>query len=219
MDTTDYVKGRSSEFIPSTLKSTVIGGKNFGVPQATDAGFIYYRTDKIKKPPATWQDLYAQAKKGGGIVYQGSAYEGLTVDFLELAFAAGGQVLSPDGKKAVIDSPQNLKALNFMVNGIKQGAAPKAVTTYMEEQAKRAFQSGKYAAMRNWPYAYVQTQQSGVGKKFAVAPLPAFQGGGKAGILGGHDVVISAYSKNPKGAMLLTDFITSPQVEKLDATK
>jgi multiple sugar transport system substrate-binding protein len=219
LNVTDYVKGRKSEFIPSTLQSGTVGGANFGVPQATDSGLLYYRTDKIKKAPATWQDLYAQAKGKGGVVYQGAAYEGLTVDFLELAFGAGGQVLSSDGKKAVIDSPQNLKALTFMVNGIKSGAAPKAVTTYMEEEAKRAFQSGKPAAMRNWPYAYVQTRDSKVGKQFAVAPLPAFAGGKAAGILGGHNVVISAYSKNPKGALLLTDFITSPKIQKQDAIK
>ncbi len=52
-----------------------------------------------------------------------------------------------------------------------------------------------------------------------MAPLPAFQGGKAAGILGGHNVVISAYSKNPKGALLLTDFITSPQIQKQDAVK
>ena len=31
-----------------------------------------------------------------------------------------------------------------MVDGIKNGAAPKAVTTYMEEESRRAFESGKY---------------------------------------------------------------------------
>jgi multiple sugar transport system substrate-binding protein len=220
LDMSDYVNQRKSQFIPSTLKSNEVDNKYFGVPQATDGGLIYYRTDKIKSMPSTWQDLYAQSKNGGGIVYQGAAYEGLTVHFLELALAAGGKVLSSDGKKAEIDSPENLKALKFMVDGIKSGDAPKAVTTYKEEESKRAFQSGKYASMRQWPYAYAETKKlPSIGNKFAVAAFPSFEGGGKAGILGGHNVVISTYSKNPKGALLLADFISSDQIQKQDAVK
>jgi multiple sugar transport system substrate-binding protein len=221
LDMTDYVTQRKAEFIPSTLETIHFDNKFFGVPQATDAAFIYYRDDKVDSVPATWQELYTAAKSNGGIVYQGGSYEGLTVDYLELAFAAGGKVLSDDGKKSAINSPQNLKALQFMVDGIKNGSAPRAVTTYMEEESRRAFESGKYAFMRNWPYAYALGNQKGskVAKKFKVAPFPTFEGAGKAGILGGHNLVISAYSKNPQGAVKLIDYLTSPEVDKINASK
>ncbi|MCW3046051.1 MAG: hypothetical protein JWO74_335, partial [Solirubrobacterales bacterium] len=202
MDMSQYIQPRQSEFVPSTLETIKYGGKYFGVPQATDSAFIYYRSDKVKSVPKTWQALYSAAKSKGGLVYQGASYEGLTVDYLELAFAAGGQVLSPDGKKSAINSPANLKALQLMVDGVKTGVAPKAVTTYMEEQSRRAFESGQPVFMRNWPYAYALGNQPGskTKGKFKVAPFPTFEGGGKAGILGGHNLVVSAYSKNPKGA-------------------
>jgi multiple sugar transport system substrate-binding protein len=221
MDMSKYLQPRQSEFIPSTLQTIKYGGKFFGVPQATDSAFIYYRADKVSSVPQTWQQLYAEAKSKGGIVYQGASYEGLTCDYLELAFAAGGQVLSPDGKKSVINSPANLKALQLMVDGVKSGAAPKAVTTYMEEESRRSFESGKPAFMRNWPYAYALGNQKGskTKGKFKVAPFPTFEGGGKAGILGGHNLVISAYSKNPKGAVKLIDYLTSAAVEKMYAAK
>jgi multiple sugar transport system substrate-binding protein len=221
LDMSDYVAARKADFIPSTLQTIHFDGKYFGVPQASDAALMYYRTDKVKSFPATWQDLYADAKTDGGIVYQGASYEGLTCDYLELAFAAGGQVLSPDGKKSVINSPQNIKALQFMVDGIKSGAAPKAATTYMEEESRRAFESGKPAFMRNWSYAYALGNAKGskVKGKFKVAPFPTFAGGGKAAILGGHNLVISAYSKNPQGAVKLIDYLTSPAVEAVNAAK
>jgi multiple sugar transport system substrate-binding protein len=213
-DMSPYIQKRMSEFIPSTLQSIHYAGKYWGAPRVTDSGFIYYRTDQVTNPPTTWQDLYAQAKAKNGLVYQGAAYEGLTVDYLELAFAAGGQVLSPDGKKSVINSPQNLKALEFMVNGIKDGAAPKSVTTMMEEDARRAFEAGKATFERQWPYAYALGQMAPKIKgKFKVMPLPSFQGAGKAGILGGHNMVISAYSKNPGAALKLVDYFTSPKVQ------
>ncbi|MEN3282274.1 MAG: trehalose/maltose transport system substrate-binding protein [Solirubrobacteraceae bacterium] len=221
LDMTDTVNERKADFIPSTLETIHFDNKYFGVPQASDAALMYYRDDKIKTFPTTWQALYTDAKSNGGIVYQGASYEGLTCDFLELAFAAGGKVLSDDGKKSAINSPQNLKALQFMVDGVKSGAAPRAVTTYMEEESRRAFESGKYAFMRNWSYAYALGNAKGskVAHKFKVAPFPDFEGGTKAAILGGHNLVISAYSKNPTGAVKLIDYLTSPEVEKINFAK
>jgi len=219
MDMSDYVNQRKAEFVPSTLSTIQYDGKYFGVPKQTDSAFMYYRKDKVDSVPDTWQALYQQAAKGKGVTYQGAAYEGLTCDFLEIAFAAGGGVLSPDGKKSIINSPQNLKALQFMVDGVKNGAANKAVTTYMEEQSRRSFEASRADFMRNWPYAYALGNQSKIKGKFAVAPLPAFEGGGKAGILGGHNLVISAFSKNPKGAVALIDYLTGEKAEIRDAAK
>jgi multiple sugar transport system substrate-binding protein len=69
--------------------------------------------------------------------------------------------------------------------------------------------------MRNWPYAYALNQKAKrVKDNFDVAPQPEFEGGGKGGILGGHNSVISAYSKNPGAALKLVDFIGSPEIQK-----
>jgi len=217
---TDYVNSRKDEFIPSTLESVTYDGKIWGVPRVTDAGLLYYRSDQVKQVPSTWQGVYQDAKSKNGIVYQGASYEGLTVDFLELAFAAGGKVLSDDGKKSEINSPENQKALEFMVNGIKDGGAPKAVTTYMEEPARRAFEAGKATYERQWPYAYaLGLQAPKITGEFRVAPFPSFEGGGKAAILGGHNMVISAFSKNPDAMLNFINYMTSAPVMKSNAVK
>ena len=219
-DMTPYVESRKDEFIPSTLATITYQEKQWGVPHKTNAGFLYYRTDQVDKVPETWQEVYDIAAKNDGIAYQGASYEGLTVDFLELAFAAGGKVLSDDGTKAEIDSPENVEALNFMVDGIKSGAAPKAVTTYMEEPARRSFESGKVTFMRNWPYCYALAQKAPKTKgKFEVVPFPAFEGGGKAGILGGANLVISTFSKNPGGALKFIDYMTHAERQSEDVVK
>jgi multiple sugar transport system substrate-binding protein len=70
--------------------------------------------------------------------------------------------------------------------------------------------------MRNWTYAYAADNAKGskVAGKYDVAPLPTFEGGGKAGILGGHNSVISVYTKNPGLALKFADFYASPEFQK-----
>jgi multiple sugar transport system substrate-binding protein len=216
LDMSPYVETRKDDLIEATLETVTYDGKQWGMPQQTDAAFLYYRKDQVDEVPATWQEVYEVAGQNDGIVYQGAPYEGLTCDFLELAFAAGGQVLSEDGKESVIDSPENIKALQFMVDGVKDGTAANGVTTYMEEESRRYFESGKATFMRNWPYAYALGNAKGskVKGKFDVAPFPEFEGGGKAGILGGHNQVISVHSENPGGALKWIDYVTGTENQK-----
>jgi multiple sugar transport system substrate-binding protein len=207
-DLTPYIEDRKDEFIQPSIDTATYEGKIWGVPHYTNAALLYYRTDKIDSPPATWQEVYKQAADNGGIVFQGAAYEGLTCDWLEIAYAAGGSVISEDGKEATIDSPENVAATKLMADAVQNGAAPKAVATYMEPESLTAWQTGKPAMMRNWPYAYGLSQDTDKLKgKFDVAPLPSFEGAGKAAILGGGNNVISVYSKNPGGALAVVDFL------------
>jgi multiple sugar transport system substrate-binding protein len=209
-DLSPYVNRIKDRLLASSLETATFEGKTWGVPSYTNAALLFYRKDKVAQAPATWQDVYKQAASNGGIVFQGAAYEGLTCDWLELAFAAGGSVLSADGKKATIDSPQNVAATKLMADAVKNGAAPKAVSTYMEPESLSAWQTGKHAFMRNWPYAYGISEDTDKLKgRFAVAPLPSYAGAGKASILGGGNSVISTFSKNPGGALAVVDFLAS----------
>jgi trehalose/maltose transport system substrate-binding protein len=220
LDLTDYVATRADEFIPSTLAPNKYDGRYWAVPQVTGAGLLYRRTDQVGEPPATWQELYRQAAAHDGMSYQGGSYEGLTCNFLEIAYAAGGEVLSADGKSSAFDSPENLEALKFMAGGIKSGAAPRGVATYLEEPARRAFEGGRVTFMRNWSYAYALNQKAPtIRDKFEVTPLPEWEGGGRGGILGGNGPFLSVYSKNPEGGLLFIDHLTSPETLKLNMEK
>jgi multiple sugar transport system substrate-binding protein len=222
-DMTPYIEAKTGDYLKAPLQTVQYDGKYWGVPETSDAGLLYVNTSKVKDVPDTWQGVYESAKSNGGIVYQGAAYEGLTCDFLELLFASGGTVLNDDGTKATIDSPEAKAALDFMVEGVKSGAAPKSVVTYMEPESLAQWQTGEPAYMRNWPYAYAlsndKKQSPKTAGKFEAVPQPSFEGGGKGGILGGHNSVISAYSKNPGAALKLIEFIGSPEIQKAYATQ
>jgi multiple sugar transport system substrate-binding protein len=212
-DMSPYVESKKADLIEATLDTVTYDGKVWGMPQQTDSAFLYYRTDQVEEVPATWQEVYQVASENDGIVYQGAPYEGLTCDVLEIAYAAGGEILSEDGTEAVIDSPENVAALQFMVDGVKDGVAANGVTTYMEEESRRYFESGRATFMRNWPYAYALGQKKGtkVSGKFDVAPFPEFEGAGTAAILGGHNNVISVFSENVGAALKLVDFLSSEE--------
>ena len=90
----------------------------------------------------------------------------------------------------------------------------------MEEEARRTFEAGKATFMRNWPYCYALAQKAEKTKgKFAVAPFPTFEGGGKAGILGGANLVISTFTKNPGAALKFIDYMTNKERQTEDVVK
>jgi trehalose/maltose transport system substrate-binding protein len=213
-DLTPSVEQHEGEFIPSTVETTDYEGKKWALPFNTNAGFLYYRTNEVPKAPTTWEDVYEEAKANNGLVYQGERYEGLTVNFLELLYSAGGKVLSDDGETVEIDSPETREVLEFMGKGVEDGAVPKAVTTYEEESSRRAFEAGKATFMRNWPYAYALGKESNIADEFEVAKFPGYAGNEGAGVVGGYNLGISAYSDNPEGSLAFAEFLVEEPLQK-----
>jgi trehalose/maltose transport system substrate-binding protein len=151
-----------------------------------------------------------------GFVFQGNAYEGLTCDSLEwIASSGGGHFI--DGGKATINNPKAAAILDLFRSQIGQ-TTPRGVTTYQEGETHTAFIDGNAAFMRNWPYAYSLAEAKGskVAGKFAVAPLPHGPGGGSVATVGGWQLAVSKYSKNPDASIEFVRYMTSKPVEKFD---
>lgn len=214
LDQTKLVESTKDRLIPSTVKTTKYKDKYWASPFFTNAGLIYYQKDKVAKP-ATWQQLYAEAAKdpGNRFVYQGKQYEGLTVNFLEMLYSAGGEVLDDKGEVR-IDSPETRKVLDFMAKGLKDGSADRAVLTYNEDPTRLAYESGNFGYQRNWPHVYRLLNATPMAGTFGVAPLPAWEGGKSSGVLGGWNLAISAHSTNQAGAVAFIDFATTPDWQK-----
>jgi trehalose/maltose transport system substrate-binding protein len=211
---TPVVEKYESQFIPSTVDTAEYEDKFWALPYNTNAGFVFYRTDEVPKAPTTWEQLYKEAQETNGLVYQGERYEGLTVDFLELLYSAGGSVLSDDGETVEIDSPETREVLAFLGKGVEDGAVPKAVTTYEEEASRRAFEAGKATFMRNWPYAYALGKESAIADEFDVTTFPGYAGNKGAGVVGGYNLGISAFTDDPDASLAFAEFLVTPEVQK-----
>jgi trehalose/maltose transport system substrate-binding protein len=229
-----YNEDELKAYFPRIIENNTVGGKLVSIPLYTDAGILYYRTDLLEKygykePPKTWEELAAMAKKiqdgeraAGkpdfqGFVSEGRASESVTCNALEWIYSyGGGSVIEPD-KKVTINNPNAIKALDTAHSWIGT-ISPAQVTTYDEEEARKIWQAGNAAFMRNWPYAYglgADPKSSAVSGKFDVTVLPkGGDNGNNAACLGGHQLMISAYSKAPDAAADLVRYLSSAEVQK-----
>jgi trehalose/maltose transport system substrate-binding protein len=235
LDLTAAAKDVVKTHFPSIIQSQTANGKLVAIPFFTDAPALFYRKDLLDKyglkPPATWDDMAASAKKvmdgeraAGtkdmwGFVFQGNAYEGLTCDALEwVKSSGGGQIVEPDGKIS-INNPKAAAALDRVKSWV--GAiSPPGVLAYQEEESRGVWQLGNSVFMRNWPYAYAlgNGADSKVKDKFDVVPLPSGGAGTtSAATLGGWNLAVSKYSKAPDEAIKLAMFLASAEVQKDNA--
>jgi multiple sugar transport system substrate-binding protein len=89
----------------------------------------------------------------------------------------------------------------------------------MEPESERAFTSGNATYMRNWPYVYALAKESKIADKFQVSTFPSYGGSEGAGVIGGYNLAISSFSKNPEGSLAFINSATSPEAQEIQATK
>lgn len=216
-----------ANYLPGPIKSSTYNGQIVAAPMRTDLGILYYRTDIVSAAPKTFDELVSTAKSNAsktkyGYVWQGSQYEGLVVDFSEVLHGYGGDVLDPNNsKKVIVNSPEGVAALTEMVSWVGT-ISPVSITTFTEEPSRQAFQNGDAIFMRNWPYAYSLGNASGskVAGKFDISPLP-YGGSGTVGhsTIGGWNMAINAFSKNPDAAWSFIKYMLGPDAQKVLAIK
>ena len=212
----------TSKLLPATVNSATYNNTLYAAPFATDGGILYYRSDLVKTPPATWDDMMKDcdiAKQNNMDCYAGqfADYEGLTVNVAEAINTNGGTVVGKDGKTPTLDTSDAKAGLQRLVDAVKDGNIPAAALTYQEEQGRQSFEAGKLLFMRNWPYVYslATTDGSSVVKdKFAVAPLPGVGSNAGASSLGGHNIAVSQYSKHKATAVDFMKFMESTDSQK-----
>ena len=209
------------EFLKPAVATAMYQGRLYAVPDYSNADVLYYRTDILAKagvlPPKTWAQLQRLAEtvapRYGLYGYAGTfaPYEGLTVDFAGAIQSAGGSILSPEGTRVTVDSPQALRGLEFLVNGFRQGWIPKVTLTYEEESSQAAFEAGKFLFLDNWPDVYaalsVPGPQNKVYGKVGIALLPGPSGPGSSS-LGGANLAISAFSQHQQTALSFIKYMT-----------
>ncbi len=204
--------------LPAAVDAGRYQGHLYRVPVRTDVGVLFYRADLLAEsgldPPRTFDDLRAAAlrlQRPGelfGYVFQGSQYEGLVCNYLEILRGHGGFWVNADTLEVGLDRPEAIRALSFLTSSISgpEAISPPGVVSYKEDEGRRLFQDGRVLFLRNWPFVYrlAQRPESRVKGRVGVTSMVHAAGGTSAGTLGGWGFGVSRHSRHPE---LATDFI------------
>jgi|GEM_PF-436604 len=162
-----------------------------------------------EKPPKTWNELYDYAKKltkgeqyGWGLVgKQGHDQAWMIYTFM---WQNGGQLISEDGTKVLINSPENLEALKFYLK-LREVAPPEATSAGGGELGPQ-FEGKRTAMWLMGPWAVASTLKNAPDIELGTAVLPYTKE--PATTIGSGQLVIPATEKNPEAAWKLIDYLT-----------
>jgi multiple sugar transport system substrate-binding protein len=218
------------KFLPATVSANRYRGGIFGVPVFIDTGLLYYRKDLLEKyaiaPPQTWNQMVQAAKtivgreqdrQLVGFSGQFKQYEGLVCNMMEYILSNGGALWDEKRMISALDQPAALQAVRFVRDHIIGEISGRGMLAYEEPESLALFTQGRAIFHRNWPYAWAianDPASSKVAGRVGMSPLPGFAVGTGAAALGGWQLGISRYSRNPDLAWRFVEFMTGPDVQK-----
>ncbi|MDN5857498.1 MAG: ABC transporter substrate-binding protein, partial [Pseudonocardia sp.] len=159
--------------------------------------------------PTTWDQLAAVAKKLTTPTRVGLSMSPEITRVGVFMAESGGWLVSPDGTRATADSPENVRALEYVRSLLADGSL-KFSSTLGAGWGGEAFGKGLTAMTveGNWIVGALTKEYPGI--DYQVVELPAGPGGkGTMQFNGGWG--IAADSKNKDGARQLVEYLTRPE--------
>lgn len=203
-DITSYVKDmKGYNDIHQSLRDVyTVDGKIYGVPRTNYSMGLLYNRKLFRlagldpdKPPATWEEVRAAAKKIADLGEGRVGYADYSAQnqggwhFTAEMYSQGGDIVSTDGKKAKVDSPegkavlQNLKDMRWSDNSM---GSKQLLILNDVQQMMGSGKLGMYlAAPDNVPI--LVKEKGGSYEDLALAPMP----GGKGTLIGGDGYMFS----------------------------
>ncbi|MCO6411412.1 MAG: extracellular solute-binding protein, partial [Thiogranum sp.] len=211
--------------LQSAIDSATWAQRLWAAPFTTNTQLLWYRTDRIDTPPATWEEMIDMAERlgeRGAIQAQGERYEGFTVFFVSMLASAGGSVVEPDGQQVALEEGPMQRALAMMQRFAGSPAADPALSTAREDEARLAFESGDASFMLNytyvWPSANANAPQ--VARNMGWARWPAVVEDQPSRVsIGGINLGVAAHSRHPALAFEAASCLASAANQRLAATR
>jgi len=221
-----FDKDSLDQIMAKPLENAHYGGRLYALPWYTDSGVLFYRKDLLDDlgahPPLTWPELVEQARwlqRSGkvrhGYLFQGDKYEGLTLNFLELFWANGGELAEEDGFR--LNVPEAEETLRFMQQLLEENLAPREVLQYKETQSRERFLDGESAFLRSGPIVWGLSASSAVKGKIGIAPLPVGPSGSQSATsIGGSSVGLNARTSGEReaAAIQFMKFLISDEAQR-----
>ena len=220
-----------ARYVPAYREANIVNGKVIALPYFADVQLLYYRKDLLEKaglkPPTTWAELQSSATKvlgaeGGnlkGFETAGAPIEGTVCTYLVPVWGAGGGLTDSAGKLA-LDSAAAKKPFELWADMKRANVTPANLAEIPTDRIRQDFQAGNALYAMTWGYVWNRVENdadSAVKGKVGVIPLPGFTSDKPATCIGGWQLAVSAFSKSKPEAAKLVQWLSSPEVSKMQA--
>jgi multiple sugar transport system substrate-binding protein len=211
-------------------------GTLYALPYVGNSQLLFYRKDLFAKhnlkEPATWDDALVAAKTiseretngapGGGRIYgyvmraaQGNA---AVADFMPIFWAFGGEMFEAGGKP-IVNSPEGIAALRFMLELGKY--SPPGYASFNADEVGAHLLQGTAAMSINWPAwisSFGDPSKSKVIGMMEFTTLPGAKNPGRAEI-GNWLIAIPRDARNKEAALNFLLWATSAEQMKRSALR
>ncbi|OOE12844.1 ABC transporter substrate-binding protein [Fictibacillus arsenicus] len=224
-----------NKFYPELWKTVEYEGDPYAVPFNTDTRLLFYNKKAFKeagldpnKPPETWEELEAYAKKLDK--KDGGKYERIGFYPLWGSFGPESWMMNADNGEGYIDkdgdvaiaTKEKVKALNW-IKSWNDRIGNENINAYKADfgsEQSNPFIAGKVAMMIDVGTFYTQIRDYGKDMDFGVAPIPAVSKNEKNWSQGGGFVAeIPKGSKNPDEAWKFIEYLTDTEAQTYWATE
>jgi len=178
---------RERDYYHACWAEATYKGHVYAIPNSTDDRALYYnkkllREAGIARPPATWEELYADTVKltkydSNGNFKQIGFIPNYGNSWLYLySWQNGGEFMSPDGRTCTMANPRTVGALDFMVkvyDALHGASHVNAYTQTFQPNALDPFLTGQVAMKidGNWVLDSIG-RYAPANFEFGVAPAP-----------------------------------------------
>ncbi|MGO4568297.1 sugar ABC transporter substrate-binding protein [Rhizobium sp. 2YAF20] len=231
-DLTDWAKKLPyfNSLSPSHVKLGTYQDHVYGLPLSVETSVFAWNKDLYKKAgldpekaPASWEEIEANAAKirklgddTYGFYFSGGGCGGCMIfTFTPLVWGAGVDILSPDSKKATLDTPEMRKAVGIYREMVKKDLVPAGAAS--DNGANfLSFTNGKIGQQSLGAFAIgtLVTQHPDI--NFGVTLIPGVNGGASS-FAGGDNFVITKGTKKLDAVKEFIEYIYSMDGQKIMA--
>jgi multiple sugar transport system substrate-binding protein len=176
LDKKGWATALSEAYPKNLLDAFSFEGHVYGVPYSFDGVTLVYNTELLRgagigQPPATYDELVGDAKRltidkngdgtpeiwGYGLMGNESG-EAVNMYYTHL-MAYGGVVAAPDGSRCLLDSPECVRGVQFMVDLLNKHKVSPPLGMYEGRALQSAFLRGEVAMMGTNPWFQMMAHQ------------------------------------------------------------
>jgi ABC-type glycerol-3-phosphate transport system substrate-binding protein len=209
-----------SDILSAARQIVTVDNNLYQIPFRYDGSGIYYNVDLLSAAgydsfPTTWEEMIVMSKKLTKDGHYGFAWPlgnqaNAVTRFVQQLYTYGGDILSADEKKCLLDSDAARKALANVVNSVVEGYASPSSLEIDNTKMRDMFGSGQIAFNFTGPFDVATLKADYPNLNFKTAHIPGVNGMGVT-TANGWGLVMAQNTTNKEAAAQFLSFVGKPE--------